>query len=110
MEISPRIANLVRDIASAEGRSEEEVLDEAVARYLSMRRAGGVSGDIEVPEWVAGSLEDAEERPRDGFLALIDRMSSRFDLDDPDEAMMIAVEEQHAFRRERRAAREEAER
>ncbi len=108
MEINPRIANLVRDIASAEGRSEDEVLEEAVARYLGMRRASKDSGDIEVPEWVASSLEDTEDRPRDGFLALIDRISSRFDLDDPDEAMRIAVEEQHAFRRERNAAREEA--
>ncbi len=40
--------------------------------------------------------------PRDdGFLALLDRMSSRFDLDE-DEAMRLAVEEQHAFRRGRR--------
>lgn len=110
MEISPRIANLLRDIANAQGRSEEEILEEAVARYLGMLRAGGESRDIYVPDWVTSSPEDAEERPRDGFLALIDRMSSRFDLDDPDEAIRIAVEEQHAFRRERRVAREEAER
>lgn len=110
MEISPKIANLVRDIASTEGRSEEEILEEAVIRYLDMRRASGTTGDTEVPEWMARSPQDTEERPRDGFLALIDRMASRFDLDDPDEAMRIAVEEQHAFRRERRAAREEAQR
>ncbi|MDP9409076.1 MAG: hypothetical protein M3Q49_06785 [Actinomycetota bacterium] len=111
MEINPKIANLVRDIASTEGRSEEEVLEEAVARYLGMRRAGRGSGDIEVPEWIASSPENTKEYPRDGFLALIDRMSSRFDLDDPDEAMRIAVQEQHAFRRERaERKREEAER
>ena len=33
MEISTRIANLLRDIARAEVRSEEEVLDDALALY-----------------------------------------------------------------------------
>ncbi len=56
---------------------------------------------------LASGTSAAANRPRDGFLALIDRMSSRFDLDDPDEAMRIAVEEQHAFRRKRAGATSE---
>ncbi len=42
----------------------------------------------------------------DGFFALLGRMSNRFDLDEGD-AERIAVEEQHAWRRERREQREQ---
>jgi hypothetical protein len=82
VEISTRIANLLRDIARAEGRSEEEVLDDALALYQRW-----------VPEH--HSAEQFAE-----FQAFLNQMSSRFDLDE-DEAMRIAIEEQKAFRRER---------
>ena len=71
MEISTRIANLLRDIARAEGRSEEEVLDDALALYQRW-----------VPEH--HSAEQFAE-----FQAFLNQMSSRFDLDE-DEAMRIA--------------------
>jgi len=82
VEISARIANLLRDLARAEGRSEEEVLDDALALYQRW-----------VPE--PHSYEQFAE-----FQAFLLQMSSRFDLDE-DEAMRIAIEEQNAFRRER---------
>jgi hypothetical protein len=105
VQISPRIANLLRDIASAQGRSEEEVLDDALVFYLDyLGRSREVeSGEApfgpsmaETYRAVRGWMEDAERRR---FVSLLDRISSRFDLDE-DEAMRIAVEEQHAFRRE----------
>jgi hypothetical protein len=83
VEISPKIANLLRDIARAEGRSEEEVLGDALALY---------QGREPKPR----SYEQLAE-----FQAFLNRMSSRFDLEDEDEAMRIAIEEQNAFRRER---------
>jgi hypothetical protein len=82
VEISTRIANLLRDIARAEGRSEEEVLNDAVALYQRW-----------VPEH--HSAEQFAE-----FRAFLDQMSSRFDLGE-DEAMRMAIEEQNSFRRER---------
>jgi hypothetical protein len=82
VEISPRIANLLRDIARAEGRSEEEVLGDALALY---------QGRGPKPR----SYEQLAE-----FQAFLNRMSSRFDLEGEDEAMRIAIEEQNAFRRE----------
>lgn len=82
MEISTRIANLLRDIARAEGRSEEEILNDAVALYQRW-----------VPEH--HSAEQFAE-----FQAFLDQISSRFDLGE-DEAMRIAIEEQNSFRRER---------
>jgi hypothetical protein len=77
-EISTELLEELRRWAEVQGRSEGEVLEEAVRRYLRGPRPAG-----------------------DQFLALLDRMSSRFGIDDPDEAMRIAVEEQHAVRRER---------
>jgi hypothetical protein len=82
VEISTRIANQLRDIARAEGRSEEEVLNDAVALYQRW-----------VPEH--HSAEQFAE-----FQAFLDQISSRFDLGE-DEAMRIAIEEQNSFRRER---------
>jgi hypothetical protein len=82
VEISTRIANLLRDIARAEGRSEEEVLNDAVALYQRW-----------VPEH--HSAEQFAE-----FQAFLDQISSRFDLGE-DEAMRMAIEEQNSFRRER---------
>lgn len=82
MEISTRIANLLRDIARAEGRSEEEVLNDAVALYQ---------------RWVP-QHHSAEQFAE--FQAFLDQISSRFDLGE-DEAMRIAIEEQNSFRRER---------
>jgi hypothetical protein len=112
-EINSELLRLVRNVAKAQGRPESDIMDDAVASYLDaldyLRELG------EASTWPAARAQAEllrsreEDRSRDGFLALLDRMSSRFDLDDPDEAMRIAVEEQHAFRRER-AERERAKR
>ena len=123
IEISTELLEAVRQLAASQGRPVEEVLNEAVARYLAGPVVRRVDEGVDLPGWVAGAGDPegayrgwtgggffasgtvhAAERPRDGFLALIDRMASRFDLDDPDEALRIAVEEQHAFRRERAGA------
>lgn len=101
VEISARLLQVIRPLAEAQGRGESEVLEEAVVRYLQElgieREANiGKETDREYTE----PLEDPY-RPRDPFLVLLDRMRSRFELD-PDEALQIAVEEQHAARRERR--------
>jgi hypothetical protein len=79
VESSATLNRLISNIARQRGRAEEEVLEEAVVRS---RREMGV--------------EDA-----DPFLDLLRRMRSRFDYD-PDEAVQIAVREQHAARQERR--------
>jgi hypothetical protein len=110
IEIGGRLVPILLRLSQEQGRDPDEVIEEALSLYLR-------ESDVELGPSIGKPIreiyvEPAEkpERSRDGFLALLDRMSSRFDLDDPDEAMRIAVEEQHAFRRERRAAREEAER
>jgi hypothetical protein len=105
VEIGPENANLLRDIARARGRSVEEVLEEALLLYLdSSKRAEEPGTGIGRPirrERVRPTEPRGGGRD-DGFLALLDRMHDRFGLDE-DEAMRIAVEEQHAFRRERAA-------
>jgi hypothetical protein len=106
IEINTKLLVELRRLAEEEGRSEAEVLEEAVALYLERIR-GPVEPDSE-PRAYGGELLTPEEPPHNGFLTLIERMSRRFDVDE-EEAVRIAVEEQHAFRSER-ADREEAER
>lgn len=77
-EIDEKLLAEIRRLAGEQGRSEGELLDEAVRRYLE------------------------RSNPR-RFEELLERMSSRFDLDE-DEAERIAYEELHAMRRERKAA------
>jgi hypothetical protein len=108
-EISREILDLVRQLARAQGRTESEVLDEAAVRYLNFllywHIAEESSREREPVFWPdvvrgAGQIMAGGQIPRRDFLALLDRMSSRFDLDD-EEALRIAVEEQRAFRQER---------
>jgi hypothetical protein len=106
VEISARLLRVIRDLAEAQGRGESEVLEEAVVRYLQEL---GVEAEPDIGRPIGEIYaESPGDHPRDPFLALIDRMSSRFALDE-DEAMRIAVEEQHAFRQES-AEREGSER
>ena len=77
-EIDERLLAEIRRLAQEQGRSERELLDEAVRRYL----------------------ERSDPRR---FEELLTKMSSRFDLDE-DEAERIAYKELHAMRRERKAA------
>lgn len=74
-EIDETLLGQLRELASEQGRSERELLDEAVMSYLQ------------------------RSDPR-RFEELLERMTSRFELTD-EEAMRIADEELHAMRRER---------
>lgn len=74
-EIDERLLAQLRELASEQGRSERELLDEAVMSYLQ------------------------RSDPR-RFEELLERMSSRFELTD-EEAQRVANEELHAMRRER---------
>lgn len=85
-EISLELLEAVRRVASSQGRSEREILDDAVRGYVAAFRGADPA--------------DAED-----FRALLDRMSSRFGDLDEDEAMRIAMREQRAFRRERAEGR-----
>jgi hypothetical protein len=98
IEIVGRLVPLLLRIAREEGRAPDKVLEEAFLLYLRER---GVEPDPDIGRALREIyVEPPEGQLNVGFLALLDRMSSRFDLDE-DEAMRIAVEEQHAFRRER---------
>ena len=102
IEISARLLQLISNIARQQGRAEEVVLEEAVVRYL--REMGIDDADIgrEIGEiYVEPPLEGPFRSRGAPFLDLLSRMRRRFDLD-PDEAMQIAVREQHAARQERR--------
>ena len=101
VEISARLLQLISNIARQQGRAEQEVLEEAVLRYL--REMGVDEADIgrEIGKIYAEPLEGPFRSRGDPFLGLLGRMRSRFDVD-PDEAMQIAVTEQHAARQERR--------
>lgn len=74
VEIETRLVEELRRRAKEQGRSERELLDEAVRQYL----------------------ERSDPRR---FENLLRSMSSRFDLDE-DEAERIAYEELHAMRRD----------
>lgn len=83
-EIDDRLLAEIRRLADERGRSERELLDEAVVSYLR--------DQVLWPE----SLPEFFERTRrwreaEGVEALSE-----------EEAMRLAVEEQHAWRRERR--------
>lgn len=90
IEIGGRLVPILLRFAQEQGRDPDEVMEEALLLYLRER-------DVDLGRSIG---KPAEERPREPLLALLDRMSSRFDLDE-DEAMRIAVEEQRAFRSER---------
>lgn len=86
-KISRELLEAVRDRAREEGRDSSEIIEEAVSRYLLRAR-------------------DATQRPRD-LLEVLDSMA-RYRRErgveelSEEEAMRLAVEEQHAWRRERR--------
>jgi hypothetical protein len=84
-KISRDLMEAVKAQASKEGRDTEEVVEDAVKRYL-MASSGSI---VEVLERMA------EGRRRRG----VEELSE-------EEAMRLAVEEQHAWRRERHEQRE----
>lgn len=78
-EISAELLAGLRRKAEDQGRTEADVLDEAVRRYLKR----------------SGSLDELLRRIEQG------RRDRDVDPLSEDEAMRLAVEEQHAWRRER---------
>ncbi|CAN5277293.1 hypothetical protein BH18ACT10_BH18ACT10_15720 [soil metagenome] len=78
-EVDGALMVKLRELADEQGRTQRELLDEAVRHYLK------------------------RSDPR-RFEELLERMSSRFDLSE-DEAERLAYEELHAMRRERKAKR-----
>ncbi len=111
VNLNAKLMQILVRLANEQGRSENELLDEAVLRYIRELGVEDYEPDIGRPIRRV-RVEPIEEPgpPRNDLLALLDRMSSRFDLDE-EEAMRIALEEQKAFRRERaERERERAER
>jgi hypothetical protein len=119
-EIDAGLLARVRAVAEAQGRPESDVLEEAVVGYLSflyarsefVSRPERGSAHIGKPfeEIYAEPPSDPSTwRPRSSteLFALVDRWQREKEtgpLSD-DEAMKLAVEEQHAMRSERGAAR-----
>jgi hypothetical protein len=98
IEMGGRLVPILLRLAQEQGRAPNEIMQEALVRYL--HEQGLETGpDIGKPIETIHA-EPPEDAPRNPLPGLLDRMSSRFDLDE-DEAMRIAVEEQHAFRAER---------
>lgn len=91
IDIDEGLLRGLRRLAEERGREERELLEDAVRSYLQHDRSGTVRREI----------EDKFSDDRDEFAMLLERMSGRFDLDD-ENAIKIAVDEQHAWRRERR--------
>jgi hypothetical protein len=93
LEIDDGLLEAVRKAAAEQGRDEREVIEEALRRYL------------EAPSdpLVESLRREQEQRRERRFMELLDRMSSRFDLDE-DEAMNLATAEIRAMREERRQA------
>lgn len=80
-EISPELLEELRRRAREQGRPERELLDEAVRSYL------------ERPGSLAELFEGIDQEQRERGVAPLSE----------GEAMRLAVEEQHAWRRERRS-------
>lgn len=98
MEIDERLLEAVRKVAAEQDRDEREVIEEAVRRYL----------DAPYKSLAESLRREQELRQERGFIELLDRMSSRFGLDEG-EAMDLATTEIRAMREERSAAREREE-
>ncbi len=84
-KISRDLMEAVRARAAQENRGEAEVIEEALTRYLK-ESSGGIIGLLD---------RMAEGRRQRGVRELSE-----------EEAMRLAVEEQHAWRRERREREE----
>jgi len=93
LEIDDELLEAVRRRAAEQERDEREVIEDAIRRYLD-------APSDSIVEWVR---REQESRREQGFMVLLDRMNSRFDLDE-DEAMELATAEIRAMREERRAA------
>ncbi|MGH3088721.1 MAG: hypothetical protein ACRDSJ_15560 [Rubrobacteraceae bacterium] len=92
-EVSARLMEEVRRVAREQGRSESDVMNEAVALFLALRQRFVRGGPVAEP---AGSLKAFFEH-----VAKWQRERGVAPLSD-EEAMELANEELHAMRRERR--------
>ena len=109
IEIGGRLVPLLLGLARRQGREPDEITEEALVRYV---RWLGLDEELDpgIGRQIGEVYVESPDEPT-RVLAVRDEdpQSSRFDLNDPDEAMRIAVEEQHAFRSERaERQREEA--
>jgi glutamyl-tRNA reductase len=95
MKINDELVEAVRKVAAEQDRDERDVIEEAIRRYLDAPAASPTES----------LRQEQSHRKTRRFVALLDRMGSRFDLDE-DEAMNLANAELHAMREERRAGRE----
>lgn len=93
LEVDDTLLKAVRKTAVEQGRDEREVIAEALRRYL----------DTPADALIESFRRDREQRQEREFTDLLDRMSSRFDLDE-DEAMNLATSEIRAMWEERRKA------
>lgn len=111
IKIGGKLVSALLRLAREQGRDPDEITEEALSRYLQelgVETGPGIGRPLR-RETVHPRPPDEPERPSDDyFFSLLDRMSSRFDLNEG-EAEEIAVEEQHAFREER-SERQRAER
>jgi len=94
-DIDDRLLGAVRKVAPEQGRDERAVIEEAIRRYL----------DAPATSPIESLRQKQPHRETRRFVAVLDRMGSRFDLDE-DEATALANAELHAMREERRAGRE----
>ena len=116
VEINDSLLRMIRKLAEDQARSESEVLEEALSLYMTfLVFRGEVAGLSEKPSPEGDSagigkfvrevyIAGPEERPNSlkGLFALIDRRQREQGVEplSEDEAMRLAVEEQHALRRE----------
>lgn len=101
-EIDGKLLDEVRRIAEEQNRSEREVMEDALRYFLTSRA---------LFERTTSRREDDSERWRVGtmkeFFAEVGRWQRERGIEplSDEEAMRLAVEEQHAMRRERKAGR-----
>lgn len=117
-EIDAELLARVRAVAEAQGRPEAAILEEAVIGYLSFlyarngflrERLGADTADLGRPireVYVTGSPSDPSTwapRTSSELFALVDRWQRENGVESlsDEEALRLAVEEQHAMRNER---------
>ncbi len=111
IEINADLAEALRRVAEAEGRSEEELFEYAVRFYLMSRAYFARAPEPGVGREIGEVYVEPEEFSSSGLLAeilgSIDRGQRERGVEplSEEEAMRLADEELHAMRRERGAGR-----
>lgn len=113
VEIDEIWLQAIRQLAEEQGRSEEEVLQDAVRLYVQLRRVF-LPPDSPTPDFsgISGEVERGDLRPQPiesfgDLFAWADRWQREQGVEplSDEEAMELANEELHAMRRERKASR-----